>query len=411
MIRLHTFAIALLSGALTPSGEMRQAPGRPADLNTLIRLIAGSDDPALQRDLLRGTLDAVGGRRRMPMPSAWRESYATLAKSADAEVRGATTRLALIFGDPAAFSAMRKLAGDSSAPTSSRIEAIEALAQARDDGLAPVLQGLLPDPAVRGAAVRGLAATDHEETPALILKAYPSLTVSEKADAIGTLAARPRSALALLAAIGGGSLTKSDVPASSLQALAGHTDSRVKAELARIFGSIRPSSSEKRKTIDRLKAELTPDNVARGDRPHGRTLFARTCASCHQLFDSGGKIGPELTGSQRTNLDYVLSNVVDPSAVVANEYKVSVFATTDGRVVSGIVRREDERSVAVQTANELILIPLSEIEARRTTSESLMPEGLLNGLGKDDVRDLVAYLISPSQVPLPAENKADRGAR
>ena len=102
----------------------------------------------------------------------------------------------------------------------------------------------------------------------------------------------------------------------------------------------------------------------------------------------------------------MLSNVVDPGAVVARDYQVTVFLTTDGRVVSGIVKREDDRSVAVQTANELVVIPKTEIESRRATTDSMMPEGLLNGLGKDDVRDLVGYLAGASQVPLPTSGAA-----
>lgn len=54
----------------------------------------------------------------------------------------------------------------------------------------------------------------------------------------------------------------------------------------------------------------------------GRAVFQKTCANCHQLFDTGGAIGPNLTGSQRTNLDYLLENMVDPSASVAKDFQV-----------------------------------------------------------------------------------------
>ncbi len=378
-------------------------PERIEGLNPLIEAIATCNDPAIQSDLLRGTLQAIEGRRRMAMPTTWTDAYAKLARSPNVEVRDTSTKLSLIFGDPAAFTSLRSLAANASAPKASRIDAIETLAHARDDGLAPVLQRLLSDRAVRPAALRGLAATDHPETSALILKAYSSLTIEEKADAIGTLAARPGSALALLSSIERGSIPKGEIPAAALQALASHGDVRVKAALAKVLGVVRPTSDEKKSTIARLKTELAPGVLSDADRTHGRLLFSKTCASCHTLFDAGGKVGPELTGSQRANLDYVLSNVVDPGAVVAKDFQVSVFVTTDGRVVSGIVKREDDRSVAVQTANELVVIPKPEIESRRATPDSMMPEGLLNGLRKDDVRDLIGYLAGPSQVPLPVE--------
>ena len=82
-----------------------------------------------------------------------------------------------------------------------------------------------------------------------------------------------------------------------------------------------------------------------------------------------------------------------------NEYRVAIFETNDGRVISGIVRREDERSVVIQTIAELITLPKSEVESRKGTSESMMPEGLIGAWPVEDVRDLVAYLASPGQVP------------
>ncbi len=130
-------------------------------------------------------------------------------------------------------------------------------------------------------------------------------------------------------------------------------------------------------------------------------MFAKTCAACHTLFDAGGKIGPELTGSQRNNLDYVLSNVLDPSAVLAKDYQMHQIVTNDGRVLSGIVKGEDDNAIRVQTATELVVVPKSEIETRRETANSMMPDGLLSSLSPDEVRDLVGYLASPSQVPLP----------
>ena len=53
----------------------------------------------------------------------------------------------------------------------------------------------------------------------------------------------------------------------------------------------------------------------------GRALFVKTCAQCHTLYGTGGKVGPDITGSNRPNLDYLLENILDPSAVIPNDYK------------------------------------------------------------------------------------------
>ena len=72
------------------------------------------------------------------------------------------------------------------------------------------------------------------------------------------------------------------------------------------------------------------------------------------MFGEGQAVGPELTGSQRANLDYVLENVIDPSAVVPREFQMVNFTTKDERVVSGIVLRETKDAVTVRTTNETV---------------------------------------------------------
>ena len=97
----------------------------------------------------------------------------------------------------------------------------------------------------------------------------------------------------------------------------------------------------------------------------GRAVFAKVCQQCHTLFGVGGKVGPDLTGSNRADLDYVLSNVLDPSALIGKDYLAHVIATTDGRVLTGIIRAEDKDTITLVTANETITLPKSEVEERQ----------------------------------------------
>jgi len=123
------------------------------------------------------------------------------------------------------------------------------------------------------------------------------------------------------------------------------------------------------------------------------------------LFDAGKRIGPELTGSQRTNLDYVLDNVLDPSAAVARDYQMTQLVLADGRLLTGIVVEENDQTLTLQAPTERMTFAKADIEERQRSPLSMMPEGLLNSLSADDARDLVAYLASPQQVPLPAAQK------
>ncbi len=114
----------------------------------------------------------------------------------------------------------------------------------------------------------------------------------------------------------------------------------------------------------------------------------------------GGKIGPELTGSNRANLEYLLSNILDPSAVMAKEYQPSVVLTADGRVLTGLIKSQNPASISVQTANELVVVPRDEIEQTKLSEQSMMPDDLLKPLSEAEIRGLVAYLAAPAQVPV-----------
>ena len=132
---------------------------------------------------------------------------------------------------------------------------------------------------------------------------------------------------------------------------------------------------------------------------------------CHILFGEGGKIGPDLTGSNRANLDYVLQNVLDPSASIGKGYQLTNVVTADGRLVAGIVLEETAAAVTLQTVNEKVVLPREDIETMKASPISMMPEGQLDKLSKDEIRDLVAYLASPRQVSLPPATKPSRPAR
>ncbi len=167
------------------------------------------------------------------------------------------------------------------------------------------------------------------------------------------------------------------------------------------MGAIRPASEAKTALLGKYKKAMTPANLKKANLSRGRLLYQKTCAACHRLFDEGGNIGPELTGAQRANLDYVLENMLDPSAVVAKDYQVTVLTTTSGRVLTGIIKQENDKSLVVQTQNELLTLPKGDIESRTPSAQSMMPDGQLDPLTLDEVRDLIAYLASPVQVQLP----------
>jgi putative heme-binding domain-containing protein len=227
------------------------------------------------------------------------------------------------------------------------------------------------------------------------------LTVPEKQDAINTLASRPSYALALLTAIERKQVPRADVSAFTARQLKDLRDRRVTEKLDKVWGQIRQTSAEKKNLITKYKALLTPQVLAGANLSQGRAVFNRTCYQCHTLFGAGNKVGPDLTGSNRSDLHYVLENLIDPSAAIADDYRLTNILTTDGRLIAGIIVEETARAVTVQTATERLVLAKSDIEERRRLPISMMPEGQIEQLSFAELRDLVGYLASKEQVPLP----------
>jgi putative heme-binding domain-containing protein len=381
----------------------RRVTSEPEGLQQLVALLRLADEPAIHRDVLRGIREALKGQRRVAMPEDWPAVSRQLAQSTAADVREQALLLSVQFGDKHALAAMRKTIMDRTAASPSRQTALQTLLNNQDPALVPLLQELIADRSMRGPALRSLAAYNHEATPQLILRHYPSFSEEEKSDAIYTLTSRPAYALALLEAVEQRKVPRRDLSAFTVRQMLAFNDKPINDKLAKVWGTIRPAAQEKAPLMAHYKKLLTPDYLNSADRSRGRLVYARICAACHRLFGEGGDIGPELTGSQRANLDYVLENVLDPSAVVAQDYQVSVLETRDGRVLTGIIKQENDKTITVRTQNETIHVPKDEIETRKRSPQSMMPDGLLAQLRDEEVRDLIAYLASPAQAPLPKE--------
>ncbi len=137
---------------------------------------------------------------------------------------------------------------------------------------------------------------------------------------------------------------------------------------------------------------------ARGKAAHGRELFADlkglACVKCHAVGGQGGAVGPELTSvGAKYPRDEIITAVLYPSAKISSGYEPVVIALTDGRVVTGIIKGETADAVAVEDADaKRQTIPKADIDERKASPVSLMPNGLAEGLSRQDFADLVAYL-------------------
>jgi len=372
-------------------------------LTDLIQVMQSSDDSELHSDVLRGTLTGLEGRRNVAMPVGWSETWDRLKTSKLLEVRQLSLELALIFNDPSAVDQLRKQAEDTQSTDQERNRAVQALVNKKFPQTAELLLKLLEDPVVSHAAIRGLAEFDHPTTAKTLVERFGKSDLTGQQDILQTLASKVIWAGELLQAMESGQIPRKSVTAYTVRQLQNLGDAQLDSRVKGIWGEIRTTSADKTKQIADAKRRLTPDAIRSADVGNGRMLFQKQCANCHRLFDAGGTIGPDLTGSQRTNISYLLENLIDPSATVSKDFQMELIVTSTDRVVTGLVVAENEVSVTIQTVNEKIVVPKDEIESRKLSQVSLMPEGILQPLAFAQVRDLVAYLTNPTQVKLPED--------
>lgn len=397
MRTLIAFAFAVLIATFAAPAR---AQGDPLD--ALVDVLRKTDDAQLQQDILKGVSEALKGKRSAPMPAGWADVEAKLAKSKSAEVRTMAQSLSLTFGSQNALAALRKTALDSKAEVTARRAALTALLGARDAELPPLLRKLVAEEPLRADAIRGLAAFDDPAAAETILGVYGKLSPAEKRDALNTLASRVSYAKPLLGAIEAKKIAATDLTAELVRQVRNLKNAELDAQIQKAWGAFREASPDKQAEIEKYRKIYRAGGSTPGDATRGRGVYAKTCQQCHMLFDVGGKVGPDLTGSARSDLNYILENMVDPNAVIPNDYRTSTIETKDDRVLTGIVKQQDEKSITVATANETIVIPRNEIASMHLSEISMMPEGLLTPLTEQEVRDLIYYLGRPGQVPLPA---------
>ncbi|WP_206028513.1 PVC-type heme-binding CxxCH protein [Thalassoroseus pseudoceratinae] len=375
--------------------------GADSALAALVRGLENAATSDLQLTYLQAIRSALIGQRRAKAPRDWQQVSKRLLTSNNEDVRLQTTALGVTFGDPAAFAVMRLRIEDDTANVETRLVALNSLLDAGDPGFVPSLCRLLSasDP-LKDAAIQGLAQYEDPKIATSLLEAYPNLKPDQRRKALGTLCSRVTTGVALLRAIEAKQISGTDLTADLVRQLQFFEDQKIDSLLKTVWGTVRETAADKLKRIANIKTLIASEQDPPADQELGRSVFAKTCMKCHILYGVGNKIGPDLTGSNRANIDYLLSNIVDPSSVMAKEYRPTVIATTDGRVVNGLIKNEDAKSITLQTADAVVIIPKNEIEERAESQKSMMPDGQLKQLKPHEVRSLIAYLQGKKQVPM-----------
>jgi len=380
----------------------RRAAADNSTLPALVEVLGEATDGGEQLEMLNAMMAAFEGRVEIPMPESWQDTYDSLLATNNQGIADRANQLAVLFGDQRVFPPMRALLVDTSADSQRRQQALSVLVKGQDKAAAEFLQSdaVLGSAELQSAAIRALATLGNDQTPEILLGRFAQLPRDLRGDAVSTLVSRPAWTRQLLTSIGDGDIASAELHAYHVRQILSFNDAELNQLLKTHWGEIRESSADRREQAASLKKQLSARVLARANPGNGRRVYSKTCQNCHRLFGTGGEIGPDITGSNRSNIDYILENILDPSAVVGRDYQMTVLALADGRVVNGLLKQETDSALTIQTINDRLVIPKSEIEDRTLSNVSMMPERQLDTLSSDEVRDLIAYLAAPAQVPL-----------
>ncbi len=369
----------------------------PAPVDALLAAALKSGNADAREDIVRGMGGALKGFRQVAKPAHWDD----FVKALGAQQPDIVRNVSLVFGSGRAVEEIIALIKDGHGDANARLSAFDSLMRNAKPEHFAIARSMISDKVLGTAARLGLAKFSDGDVPKSLLTNWPDRSQEWRAANVTTLASRAAWAKELLTFAEKNPAVRGDITPIHARQIRSLGDEAVNKQLTKVWGELHDTPEAKKQEIAKWRSLLTAAALAQGDASKGRALFTTVCAACHKMYGDGAAIAPELTGSDRRNLDYLLENIVDPSAVVPADYRIAIVKLKDGRTLSGVIPEQNDRTVTVQTPAERVSFLRSDIAEMQQLSQSFMPEGLLTALGEENVKHLIAYLMSSGQVPLP----------
>lgn len=356
------------------------AGGNEAELARALTLLgkAGKEPTAEQLTLLDGLVQGLAQSGR---------SLAGLLEKPPAALAGPVGEARKLFEQAA------ERAGDGKRPAAERAAAVRLLARGAFDPLAKLAPGLLAPRAaldVQLAAVRALSAHDRPEVAKLVLAGWGSAGPTLRREMTEALFARPARVEALVEALEKKAVLPTQLEPARLAALRKASPRAAKA----LAGAVAPKRA---KVVEDYQEALKLE----GDAARGKKVFAKACVACHRLENVGVQVGADLLAALRNKTaDQLLIDVLDPSREVDPRFLAYQVRTKRGQTLTGIVTADTATSMTLKRgegAEDTVL--RTQIDEVSSTGQSLMPEGLESQINKQDMADLIRYLLTVTAKP------------
>ncbi len=394
---------------------LSQSPFHPESIEKLLAILTRQKQEAGLRQFLgimalRLETQEIQGGQKTELKKRLLETLMHLAQQKDhaIEIQHLATINLALFGEAFGLKNALAIYEEVKNPENQRRRALQALLRQDPSQARNLVIERLSDPQLGNAAVRArflldLGILDQNGLADELVGLWPKLDGEIQARMIDLLSGKPAWAKTLLAQVEAKTIPSSSLNANSVRKILAFKNKDLTEKVGKVWGSLREDRNpEREKTVRQMTDYLrkTP-----GDARSGLLHFQKICAQCHKIYGQGQDVGPEITSNGRASFEQLVSNVFDPSLVIGAGYQATTVATNKGKIYTGLLMENSaERVVLKVQGGTLETIPRSDLDEMKTSSQSLMPEGMEKQLTPKEWADLFAYLC----LDRPPEDKAAR---
>ena len=362
------------------------------------------------RDAIAGRLAAAGreeqtrllglfahglrGMRNVAQPEGWASVAAELYDSDDASIRRAAESLGAAFGDARLFARMRLVLSDAESDLDAKRHALSILENDSSPENLPHLLGLLDSDALAPRVIPQLGRFEQPAVARALIRRVAGWDDEPSTAAMEVLTSRAAWAERLLDAIAAGRLEANMLTAYHARQIANLGDASLTQRLTQQWGSVGPASEELRAKINAMVQAYREAPLWAYSQREGGEHFKRLCAACHEPNQTSERLAPRLAGTGSKGIEYIAENVIDPNAVIGQDYQARLLATVDGRIFSGLVEEESDSAITIRTATDRVTVAKADLAEVRVSDNSFMPTGLLEPLNERQRIELLKYLMS-----------------
>jgi putative membrane-bound dehydrogenase-like protein len=369
------------------------ATGQPENLKRCIEFVAKLKDAASREKALDGLVVALAGQV-VDAPEGWASLQAEIAKDANPKLVALANKLGVAFRDPVALKRAYEVVRNSRASIAERIEALRQVVLLKHPEAQALVNSFLRNDEelpIRIEAARQLVAFADPRIGAATVRDWKQFPREVRLELINSLASRKEWARSLLQAMANSTIDRTEVTDNDIIRIQAFNDAELNKLVEKAWGRTRPTPKDLAALIDKTRQSL---HEAPASFERGRKVFENNCAKCHKFEGVGNEVGPALDGAGR-DIEYILTNVLDPNRVIGAPYFVRTVRTEDDSIFQGLLAEEDDKTITLKLEGASFkTIRKATIAEIRVSEKSLMPEGLGYNMTAQDFRDLVRYLMA-----------------